>query len=320
MSILAHLDTLTAQFRQLHGTLPPLTFSADIDVNSRDITDADVYLRHYGLLDFPHHYLGTVNSGGFRVACQYWLPAQRRGTVFVVHGYFDHTGLYGHLIRYLLAQDLAVVAFDLPGHGLSDGEQVSIASFDHYVAVFEDVLNLARNNLPAPWHCVGQSTGGAIALKHLLQERATHHDFQNVAVLAPLLHPRRWRTNRLVYFLAHRWINQINRRFVKNSGDPAFVNFVANNDPLQASHIPLEWVGAMKRWIDEFHELPASEFPVRIIQGNQDLTLDWQYNLQQFSEKLPRAGVHIIDGAQHHLANESAPLRAQVFAALGLKA
>ncbi|GMU45963.1 MAG: hypothetical protein AMXMBFR26_07450 [Porticoccaceae bacterium] len=303
----------------MRPSLPSLAFDPACDADSVTLPGAAAYLAHYGL-ELPgmpvgvRHAMGAVAAAGYRIAAHCWFHPTPGGTAFVVHGYFDHVGLYGHLIRHLLGRGLNVVAFDLPGHGLSDGERVTIASFDHYVEVFEALLD-AAHGLPRPWHGVGQSTGGAIVLHHLL--RAAEHPFARVALLAPLVHPRWWSINRLIYLASHRWRDQIGRKFVANSGDPEFLDFIANHDPLQARHLPLEWIGAMKRWAEELHELPPSNRAASVIQGDADTTLDWRYNLRLLRRKLPKGRFHLLPGARHHLVNETAPIRQQAFAALG---
>lgn len=308
-----------AALDRLRHNLPPLAFDPATDPDSAALAGATEYLRHYRLEpgSFPpgvRHAMGTVATTGYRIAAHCWRHPAAQGTAFVVHGYFDHVGLYGHLIRHLLGRGLNVVAFDLPGHGLSDGERVTIASFDHYAEVFEAVLDAAAG-LPRPWHGVGQSTGGAIVLHHLL--RAAEHPFVGVALLAPLVHPRHWRINRLIYLASRWWRRQIPREFVANSGDPEFLDFIANHDPLQARHLPLEWIGAMKRWAEKLHELPPSPRAVSVIQGDADTTLDWRYNLRLLRRKLPNGCFHLLPGARHHLVNETESLRARAFAALG---
>jgi len=314
---------VTDSLQDLHESLPPLNFEPDTDTPSQQIPHADSYLTHYKLADInaaakaqhgTRHYLGKLNTAGYQVACQYWLPEEAKGTVFVVHGYFDHSALYRHLFSYLLERGYAVVAFDLPGHGLSDGERASIASFDHYVEAFDGLLAACANHLPQPWHAVGQSTGGAIVLKHLLEEVDGKSLFQHIALLAPLLHTRNWGRGRLTYRLLRRFISRIKRDFKSNSGDAAFLDFLKHSDPLQSRHIPLEWVGSMKRWTEEFHDLPINHKAITIVQGDRDMTLDWCYNLAQFQQKLPNADIKIIAGGQHHLVNEAKDLRNNTFA------
>jgi len=316
---------VTDKLQSLHESLPPLNFEPETDTPSQQIPYADSYLAHYQLAAIntaakaqhnTRHYLGQLNTAGYNVACQYWLPENAKGTVFVVHGYFDHSALYRHLFSYLLERGYALVTFDLPGHGLSDGERASIASFDHYVEAFDGLLDACADHLPQPWHAAGQSTGGAIVLKHLLEEKGGESLFQHIALLAPLLHTRNWGTGRLTYRLLHRFISRIKRDFKSNSGDGDFLNFLKHSDPLQSRHIPLEWVGSMKRWTEEFHDLPVSHKSMTIVQGDKDMTLDWRYNLAQFQQKLPNARVEIIANAQHHLANEAEGLRNQIFAAM----
>ena len=316
---------VTQSLQRLHETLPPLHFVPDTDTPSQQIPDADSYLRHYKLADIntaaqaqhgTRHFLGKLNTAGYNVACQYWLPRNAKGTVFVVHGYFDHSALYRHLFSYLLERGYAVVTFDLPGHGLSDGERASIASFDHYVEAFDGLLAACADRLPQPWHAVGQSTGGAIVLKHLLEEVNGQSLFEHIALLAPLLHTRHWGRGRLTYRLLRRFISRIKRDFKTNSGDAAFLDFLKHNEPLQSRHIPLEWVGSMKRWTEEFHDLPFNHKALTIIQGDKDMTLDWRYNMAHFAQKLPNAKIEIIAGAQHHLVNEAENLRNEAFAAM----
>lgn len=323
------------ELSMLHRQLPPIAFDPSTDTASSRLPIAQDYLSYYNLHpeDFEpelEHFFGMsrvrLSDGeAVNIACHYWLKGGAKGTAFIVHGYFDHVGLYGYLIRELLERNLNVVAFDLPGHGISDGERATVASFDHYVEVFEALCIAARDNLPRPWHAIGQSTGGAIVLKHLLEEEQRklnpvdnkgEHTFDRIILLAPLVYPRFWAFNRLVYRLAHRVIKRIDRAFVANSGDSDFVEFVKSRDPLQSRYLPLEWVGAMKRWTEELEVLPSSNRPVKIIQGDRDSTLDWEDNLDSLREKLPRATIHMVPGAQHHLVNETELLRKEIFAYL----
>lgn len=301
--------------------MPPLDFDPAMDQAADRSAALATYLHHYAIdfrLQIPgiRHYWGSYRTAGYRIACHYWLPPTPRGTVFVVHGYFDHCGLYGHLFLALLKQGYAVVAFDLPGHGLSDGERATIASFDRYVAVFAAILDQCRSHLPRPWRTVGQSMGGAIVLQYLMDEQRDPHMFERVALLAPLIQPHHWRINRLIYEVVHRFTRQIARKFVVNSGDRVFLAFLANSDPLQNRHLPVQWVGAMKEWGERFRRLPTSDLPVNIIQGDADTTVDWRYNLKALATKFPAARIELIPGARHHLVNETPALRDQVFAHL----
>lgn len=303
--------------------LLPLTFDSEQD--RRDKTpDEMAYLRHYGLIQPDSltpvsHCMGTFASGDFQLATHYWLPESPRGTYLLVHGYFDHVGLYGHLIHYLLQRGYAVVAFDLPGHGLSSGERVSIDSFDRYVDVFSDLLQKCVSSFPRPWKGIGQSTGGAILMKYVMAAKPYHYpnDLTSVTVLAPLIRPREWMKSLRTYKLFHRVLKKVSRTFRPNTTNEAFNEFLINNDPLQYNYIPIEWVASMKRWTEEFAALPPSDYPLKVVQGDCDGTVDWRYNVASIRKKFPNFELVLIPGARHHLVNEVDYMRDQVFKSLG---
>jgi alpha-beta hydrolase superfamily lysophospholipase len=282
----------------------------------------DAYLRHYGidfqqrLPDLRHHF-GAVAAGAHRIAAHLWLPAAVRGTAVVIHGYYDHAGLYRHLIGHLIDRGLAVLAFDLPGHGLSSGAPATIESFDEYVAAFHACLLALEDHMPPPFYLLGQSTGGAIAMEWLL---AHGHDrasspFRKIVLLAPLVRPHRWPLNRVVYELARRVVRERPRTFVNNSDDAEFIAFLRDRDPLQARILPVQWVTAMQAWRRRFERYPASDLAPLVIQGRADRTVDWRYNLKVI-ERLFEPRIFYIPEARHHLVNESAAIRAQIFQAI----
>lgn len=266
-------------------------------------------------------YAGTLpDHADGNVVAMAWEPPQAIACALIVHGYLDHIGLFAPLIKHLLNQNMAVVCFDLPGHGLSSGEPAHIDTFDHYSHSLGNVVKLAQQLFSLPLHAVGQSTGGAVVLKHLLDTAGGDSGFASVNLLAPLLRPHLWGINRVVYQTTRRIRRSVGRNFRANSSDTEFLAFLRHKDPLQAMRIPMSWVGAMSDWMKAFDRYPKNDFPIRVIQGDRDSTLNWRHNLPKLRERFPRARIEIIPGAKHHLANESQPLRDRVFAALDFNA
>lgn len=284
--------------------------------------EEDAYLRHYNIHfveEFPdlRHSFGAIPAGEHRLAAHLWSPAEARGTAVVVHGYYDHTGLYGHLIRHLIEQRLAVLSFDLPGHGLSSGPPADIETFDHYVAAFSACLVALEAHLPRPWHLFGQSTGGAVAMEWLLANgfTAASSPFERVVLLAPLVRPHLWPVNRWVYEVARRVITERARTFSRNSDNLEFLAFLRERDPLQARTLPVRWVTAMVAWRQRFEAYAPTDIEPLVIQGRADRTVDWRYNMKVIG-RLFRPRILYIPEARHHLVNESPAVRAQIFAAI----
>jgi len=288
------------------------------------------YLVHYDI-DFiekglaSHFSIGRFSSGEFQLICQYFLPAAKyqnsnsdKGTAFLLHGYLDHTGIYGKLVSHCLQQGLAVVIFDMPGHGLSSGKMASIKSFDQYVQAFADCLEVAQNqNLAQPWRLLGQSTGSAVIIDFLLDlEKSNRYHFKDVVMMAPLLRPRGWFFSQ-VLLQTFGWVKpSIKRRFSDNSHDQGFLAFLRDKDALQSQTLETDWLNAMRKYYKRFESRENCEIPVHIIQGTDDDTVDWQYNLPRLQKRFTQADIHIIADAKHHMVNESPEYRNKIFAVL----
>ncbi|QEA38475.1 alpha/beta hydrolase [Pistricoccus aurantiacus] len=259
-------------------------------------------------------YAGFVDTPRYRLWCQVWGPPTPQGTVFVVHGYFDHLGLYGHLLELLLRRGWQVVLWDLPGHGLSSGAQATIDDFDDYGHCLHALKQrtIAMNLAPRPWLGIGQSTGAAILATDALTSLEPC-PWAGLALLAPLVRPWGWNQARWLHLLAEPFINSLSRRYQANSTDQDFTNFLQNLDPLQADHLPVSWISAMRRWIPRLLALPPSQLPVLILQGEQDQTVDWSWNLEVLQHKFPQATLYQHPQARHHLVNEAEPIRQALF-------
>lgn len=290
----------------VHAPLPP-----------DDAAEVHRYRAFYGLdLDGRHpglvHRVGTFDAAGFHLVANVFVPPRARGTALLLHGYYDHAGVFAHLIGYGLDRGLAVAVFDLPGHGLSSGEPASITTFAEYQAAFAAFLAEVAP-LPRPWHLLAQSTGAAVAMEYLLANRVRAADspFANVVLLAPLVRPHGWPWLRLAYHAARPFVRERPRVF--RGDDAEFVRFLRDVDVLQARTLPVAWVTAMVQWMHAFERHPPSDLSPLVIQGDRDTTVDWRHNLGVVRRKFA-ARVHLLPGASHHLVNQPPALRERLFA------
>jgi alpha-beta hydrolase superfamily lysophospholipase len=272
------------------------------------------YFHYYGLdfsdhIDRVTHNFGFINSNDQRIACHHFKNAGSTRTCFVVHGYLDHCGLYAKIIDYLLHRGCDVIAFDLPGHGLSSGKTASIESFGDYVLVLRQCLEFFYKAIPSPWHVVAQSMGAAVVMDYLLSQQYDEDTgpFEKVLLLAPLVRPTGWKRMRIAHSLLKGWLPSVKRKFTENSHDKEFLEFVAQHDPLQHRRIPTRWVTAMLRWERRFQNLSWGNNEILVVQGDADATVDWSYNQSVIAQKFPKARFMPIKGARHHLACESDP-------------
>jgi len=281
------------------------------------------YKTYYGL-DFENRFdgfqyaVGYQNQGPFKIVFHLFQLPEAKGTVNLQHGYYDHVGIYNHVIEHCLEQGFNVFSYDLPGHGLSSGERAGIQSFQQYDDVFAAGLSQVQQHLPGPIVAMGQSTGGAVIINYLLSRGLTRHTspFANVLLLAPLVRPVNWNRSVLFYFLARPFISQMKRTFAQNSNNQTFLTFLSEHDPLQPLFLKTSWVGALHKWIQFIENCAPVDLDVTIVQGTDDGTVDYRHNMVVLKEKFSGFNVHYIEDGRHHLVNEDAEKLQQVFQCL----
>jgi alpha-beta hydrolase superfamily lysophospholipase len=290
--------------------------------NATHLNDAiKDYLQCYGLLACVervdgNYFIGFREVAGFQILHQYFKQDDKQAeTVLIVHGYTDHAGLFTKVIKQLLKKGKSVMVFDFPGHGLSSGERATIQSFDSYQKVFVECLHFFQSMVQQPIHLLAQSMGAAIVMHYLLIDwREEDKLVGKVILFAPLVRPAAWKQALWSHRFLSLVVSSIPRSYSNNSEDPLFLDFVRYQDPVQHDRLPTQWVGAMIGWVKTFEALAGNNFPVWIIQGDHDQTVDWQYNLEHLKIKFPCARICLVKGAGHHLAGESDRLQEKVFA------
>ena len=310
-----------ADIQRLGQSLPSFSDPRAIATVWLQSRPVQTYLDHYHInfsreFETIQHRFGGIASQGYRIAMHLWQQPEAKGTVFVLHGYTDNTGLMQHLIRFLLQQQWDVVCFDLPGHGLSSGKRATIDNFDTYRDVFFDVLQHLDGKAIAPLRGIGQSTGGAILLNYLCSYPGQTAIKQSL-LLAPLVRSHGWAWQSWFLPFLDVFTSKIKRGFLGSSHDVGFLSFIEHHDPCQPDYLSVEWLKAMQAWVVKVLDLSTQWQPLTIIQGDKDTTVDWRYNVRKIQKVFPETHIKLIEGARHQLVNESDDYRAQVMALIG---
>lgn len=253
--------------------------------------------------------MGYFQTEDKTIWSQVFFPVKPVGTIFLIHGYFDHSGTLKNLIADSLKNGFVVAVFDLPGHGLSSGDRGAIGSFSEYVSVLQAFINKCSEYLPTPFYLIAHSTGCSISYEYLNQTE--WNVFEKIVFLAPLVHNTHWLLSSVGYHLAKPFTDKLRRTYRRNSSDEEFLKF-SRNDPLQNSYLSLRFLDALHEWNRKIIEYDAISQSILLIQGTDDIIVDWEYNLIFLKSKIIGIEVEYIDKANHQLTNESIVLRQQV--------
>lgn len=309
----------SADVQVIRQNLMPL-FEEDL---YRDLSsDEQRFLNHYSAYKMS----GTVRMGYFysgekKLAAYLFKPDSReiKGTVYLLHGYLDHTLSNSSIINFLMDNGYAVLGFDFPGHGLSEGEPAAIDDFREYSSAFFSFVNLSRSfpgiKLTGPYTALAHSTGCSVIMETLAIHDSFDNLFDTIIMTAPLVHSVGWKFTPLGLGLAEPFTDSVFRRFGGSSSNKEHQKFVENNDPLQSRSVPFSWIYAQEDWFERMELVPVNETSVfHIIQGTKDSVVDYKYNIPFLMEKYPNSQVYSIPKGGHSLFNEVPEIRDPVFA------
>ncbi|MGA8482318.1 MAG: alpha/beta hydrolase [Chthoniobacterales bacterium] len=114
----------------------------------------------------PSLVTGTLSTqAGGQLFFRRWTPdCQPKGTIVIAHGLGEHSGRYVHVGDFFARAGFTAVAFDLRGHGSSDGKPIFIKCYQDYLDDLESVI--AHLESSEPLILFGHSLGGQLVLAY----------------------------------------------------------------------------------------------------------------------------------------------------------
>lgn len=110
--------------------------------------------------------------GGISLFFQTWEKTSARGTIIITHGQAEHSECYSRLISFFDQDHWNFVAWDLRGHGRSEGKRGYASSFEDYILDHQLFLRRILEEdvcRKGPVVLLGHSMGGLIQLKTLIE-------------------------------------------------------------------------------------------------------------------------------------------------------
>ena len=246
-----------------------------------------------------------VSGHAGKLHARLWQPSPTpRALVLILHGYAEHGGRYTHVAEALVANNLAALALDHVGHGLSEGERALITDFDLVVddlhAAVSDAFN--RLSLDIPLLVAAHSMGGLLAARFVQRwpERAI-----GAAFFGAVIGDWKWAREVLAspesanHELASMDPNGMSR-------DPEVVSSYAKDPLIYRGSNKRELLEAEVIALDKFgDDIDKVRIPVGFFHGTADPFVPYEDSLQAIHDMPSSAKtVHLYEGAKHELLNE----------------
>lgn len=251
------------------------------------------------------------SADGLRLYYQQWSSANPRAQLVITHGLGEHSDCYDDFARELADYDLKVSAWDLRGHGRSQGARGAIADIYQLTQDFEIfvnfILKLGRANEPVL--LMGHSMGGLVLLKSLLGLRELQDrplilssPFLGVALPVP-----EWKRQ------ASGVISQVAPRFTLDAGlppelltrDPVKLSRY-RRDPLRHQKISAGlFESALSSIESVFFHARAFAAPTLLIGSESDPVVDSR-EIRQLARHLPNPAneIALLPGRLHEVFND----------------
>ncbi len=269
------------------------------------------YLTYYNLDHESLERVGYLKTPNYNIGVLSFQNEEPKGTFILSHGFMDHSGYLHRLINHLLKENYNVIAYDLPGHGLSSGTPFNIYSFEEYQIVLESVLTQLVPFISGDIYFVGFSTGAVGMLRSLVNEDDL--GFKKIFLAAPLIEVQKSKLLDSINYVASRLTDKLPRiPNEKTSSDPEFHNY-RKLDPLSPDYTRTNWYTQYYYWSNYIQKFEGLEFEnVHLIQGDKDSTVNPNTNINWISKAFPNSSVSVIKGASHQLLFEKDKYTKQV--------
>jgi len=118
-----------------------------------------------------------------------------KGLILITHGMGEHANRYGHMANFFSNEGFAVMAFDIRGHGCSEGKRGHAPGYDYLMDDLDRVYLKVKTDYPSlPIFLFGHSMGGNLVLNFLLRKQK---ELNGAIVTGPYLRlgfePPKWK-------------------------------------------------------------------------------------------------------------------------------
>jgi len=250
------------------------------------------------------------SRGGIQIFCTVWQPGDPpKAVVFLVHGLGEHSGRYEEMASFFETHQIAVFAYDLRGHGQSEGKKGHAASVEQFVEDMEIALMKCRSLfIETPIFLFGHSMGGQIVATYLdtTKSKEISGAIISSAWFRIVTPPPSWQ-NVLIKKLAliAPSLTLSNRLNVKNISSVKAEVELYKNDPQIHDRLSIALFNSLfANGLRLTHDAQTSSIPVLICHGDRD-QITAVLGSEQYANNLgENADLKLWEGSFHEIHHD----------------
>jgi len=240
---------------------------------------------------------------------QSWSPKKIEAVLVVTHGMGEHGGRYGgHFANAFIKKNIAVLTFDLFGHGKTTGKRGDTPGFKETLDSIDEMLDICKSQFGnVPTFLYGHSLGGTIVANYVLRRQS---DITGAIISSAMLRlafdPPAWKMK------VGNWLRNVYPKFTENTGleveaisrdkkevekykkDPLIHDKITINYSLpffEAGEWAIKNAGILTK-------------PVFVFHGTKDRLTDYKGSVDYAQIAGKKAMLKLYEGGYHELHND----------------
>lgn len=249
-----------------------------------------------------------TSQNGEKLFYRHWIPTNAKQILCIIHGHGEHSGRYDHLARFLCDQDIAVLAMDLRGHGLSSGKRGHSPSYELLLSGIDELMKTARaiyNDLPL--FIMGHSMGGNLVANWIIENISK--EVSGYILSSPWFqlafepNPIKVKLGKLMNGIWPSYSEKNDLNIGKLSRDPTFL-VDHDSDKLVHTQISARLFHIINLAADRaLRDAAKINIPGLVYQGDADAVID-HHATAAFASKNSMIEWHLLEGVFHEPHND----------------
>lgn len=239
---------------------------------------------------------------------QIWQPEHVKTVLILVHGMGEHSGRYKtSVVPKLIENNIAVIAFDQFGHGLSEGKRGHCPNYESLLNLIEFAIKKGETIFKElPIFLYGHSLGGNLVINYALKRK---HNLKGIIATSPFLRlafqPPKWKMiiGKMLLKIIPSLTLSSELEVAAISRDIKEVEKYTEDKLVHDKVSPMYTFPVIKAGEWAIKNANKLKTPMLVLHGSGDRIIDYKAS-KEFCENTNKAKLHLFENGYHELHHD----------------